>query len=170
MRTIIVSAYSCEPLKGSEPAVGWNWVLELGKRNRVHVITRANNQTVIEQHLPEEIGSNVVFHYYDTPDIIKNLKHKDKGLYFYNFCWQIGIVNVAKRIIRSEKVDYILHITFGSVWMPTFLPLLRPRFIWGPMGGGECVPFPFIGVLPFKQRIVQLFRYILNYTDRKSVV
>ena len=48
--------------------------------------------------------------------------------------------------------------------MPTFLPLLRPRFIWGPMGGGECVPFPFIGVLPFKQRIVQLFRYILNYT------
>ena len=63
MRTIIVSAYSCEPLKGSEPAVGWNWVLELGKRNRVHVITRANNQTVIEQHLPEEIGSNVVFHY-----------------------------------------------------------------------------------------------------------
>ena len=164
MRTIIVSAYSCEPLKGSEPAVGWNWVLELGKRNRVHVITRANNQTVIEQHLPEEIASNVVLHYYDTPDIIKNLKHKDKGLYFYNFCWQIGIVNVAKRIIRSEKVDYILHITFGSVWMPTFLPLLRPRFIWGPMGGGECVPFPFIGVLPFKQRIVQLFRYILNYT------
>ena len=164
MRTIIVSAYSCEPLKGSEPAVGWNWVLELGKRNRVHVITRANNQTVIKQHLPEEIASNVVFHYYDTPDIIKNLKHKDKGLYFYNFCWQIGIVNVAKRIIRSEKVDYILHITFGSVWMPTFLPLLRPRFIWGPMGGGECVPFPFIGVLPFKQRIVQLFRYILNYT------
>ena len=151
-------------MKGSEPAVGWNWVLELGKRNRVHVITRANNQTVIEQHLPEEIASNVVLHYYDTPDIIKNLKHKDKGLYFYNFCWQIGIVNVAKRIIRSEKVDYILHITFGSVWMPTFLPLLRPRFIWGPMGGGECVPFPFIGVLPFKQRIVQLFRYILNYT------
>ena len=151
-------------MKGSEPAVGWNWVLELGKRNRVHVITRANNQTVIEQHLPEKIASNVVLHYYDTPDIIKNLKHKDKGLYFYNFCWQIGIVNVAKRIIRSEKVDYILHITFGSVWMPTFLPLLRPRFIWGPMGGGECVPFPFIGVLPFKQRIVQLFRYILNYT------
>lgn len=164
MRNIIVSAYSCEPLKGSEPAVGWNWVLELGKRNRVHVITRANNQTVIEQHLPEEIAGNVVFHYYDTPDIIRNLKHKDKGLYFYNFCWQIGIVNVAKRIIRTEKVDYILHLTFGSVWMPTFLPLLRPKFIWGPMGGGECVPFRFIGVLPLKQRIVQLFRYILNYT------
>ena len=164
MRTLLVSAYSCEPLKGSEPAVGWNWVIELAKRNRVHVITRANNQTVIEQHLPNDIKGNIVFHYYDTPDIIKNLKHKDKGLYFYNFCWQIGIVGLAKSIIRKEKIDYILHLTFGSVWMPTFLPLLNPKFVWGPMGGGECVPFSFIGVLPLKQRIVQLFRYILNYT------
>ena len=164
MRTLLVSAYSCEPLKGSEPAVGWNWVIELAKRNRVHVITRANNKTVIEQHLPNDIKDNIVFHYYDTPDIIKNLKHKDKGLYFYNFCWQIGIVGLAKSIIRKEKIDYILHLTFGSVWMPTFLPLLNPKFVWGPMGGGECVPFSFIGVLPLKQRIVQLFRYILNYT------
>ena len=62
MRTLLVSAYSCEPLKGSEPAVGWNWVIELAKRNRVHVITRANNQTVIEQHLPNDIKGNIVFH------------------------------------------------------------------------------------------------------------
>mgnify|MGYP002589856836 FL=1 len=164
MRTILVSAYSCEPLKGSEPAVGWNWVLQLGKRNRVHVITRANNQRVIERHLPKNLSKNVMFHYYDTPAFIKKLKNKDKGLYFYNFCWQIGIVNVAKRIIQDEHVDYILHLTFGSMWMPTFLPFLSPKFIWGPMGGGECVPFSFIGVLPFKQRVVQMFRYILNYS------
>jgi len=164
MRTILVSAYSCEPLKGSEPAVGWNWVLQLGKRNKVHVITRANNQRVIERHLPKNLSKNVIFHYYDTPAFIKKLKNKDKGLYFYNFCWQIGIVNVAKRIIQDEHVDYILHLTFGSMWMPTFLPFLSPKFIWGPMGGGECVPFSFIGVLPFKQRVVQMFRYILNYS------
>lgn len=164
MRTIIVSAYSCEPLKGSEPAVGWNWVLQLGKRNRVHVITRANNQQVNEQHLPKELASNIIFHYYDTPAFIKKLKNKDRGLYFYNFCWQIGIINVAKRIIKKEHIDYILHLTFGSMWMPTFLPILSPKFIWGPMGGGESVPFSFISVLPFKQRVVQMFRYILNYS------
>lgn len=71
---------------------------------------------------------------------------------------------MAKRIIKEEHIDYILHLTFGSMWMPTFLPILSPKFIWGPMGGGECVPFSFIGVLPFKQRIVQMFRYILNYS------
>ena len=39
MRKILVSAYACEPYKGSEQAVGWNIVLELAKTNDVHVIT-----------------------------------------------------------------------------------------------------------------------------------
>lgn len=164
MRTLIVSAYACEPLKGSEPAVGWNWVLQLARRNRVHVITRANNQNVIEAYVPQNVAQNLVWHYYDTPYFIKRLKKRDKGLYFYNFCWQIGIVNVARRIAQKEHIDYAIHLTFGSIWMPTFLPFLNIPFIWGPMGGGECVPRPFLTVLPWKQRIVQYFRYLLNAT------
>ncbi len=164
MRNLIVSAYACEPLKGSEPAVGWHWVLQLAKRNRVHVITRANNQEPIEAHLPEEVANNIVFHYYDTPKIIRRLKKRDKGLYFYNFCWQIGVVNVARRIVKKEHIDYAIHLTFGSIWMPTFLPILKTPFIWGPMGGGECVPRSFLNVLPWKQRIIQWFRYFLNAT------
>lgn len=164
MRTLIVSAYACEPLKGSEPAVGWNWVLQLAQKNRVHVITRANNQEVIETHIPQGVKGNLIFHYYDTSNFIRVLKKRDKGLYFYNFCWQIGIVKVARSIARSEHIDYSIHLTFGSIWMPTFLPLLNIPFIWGPMGGGECVPLSFLSVMPWKQRIVQCCRYLLNAT------
>ena len=164
MRTLLVSAYACEPLKGSEPAVGWNWVLQLAKFNKVHVITRANNETIINQHLPVELKDNIKFHYYDTPNSIKRLKKKDKGLYFYYFCWQIGIVKLAKHIIQKEHVDYTIHLTFGSMWMPTFLPILKTRFIWGPMGGGECVPMSCLSILPWRQKIVQAFRYLLNAT------
>ncbi len=164
MRTLIISAYACEPLKGSEPAVGWNWVLQLAQRNRVHVITRSNNQEVIEKHLPQEVSNNLRFHYYDTPNFIKRLKRRDRGLYFYNFCWQIGIIKVAKLIAKREHVNYTIHLTFGSIWMPTFLPLLSIPFIWGPIGGGESVPRSFFSVLPWKQKIVQQFRYLLNAT------
>lgn len=162
MRTFIVSAYACEPLKGSEPAVGWNWVLQLAQNNKVHVITRANNQEVNEKHIPNEVSNNLTFHYYDTPNFIKKLKKRDKGLYFYNFCWQTGIVKIAKRIAKKEHVDYVMHLTFGSVWMPSFLYHLKEPFIWGPIGGGECVPRSFFSVLPWKQKIVQYFRYFLN--------
>lgn len=162
MKTILVSAYGCEPLKGSEPGVGWNWVLQMAKNNRIHIITRANNQEPIEKHLPKDIGRNIVFHYYDTPKFIKNLKNKAKGLYLYYFCWQIGIIPLVRNILKHEKVDYTMHLTFGSMWMPTFLPLFSTPFIWGPVGGGDCEPKSFIKVLPLKQRIMQSARYVMN--------
>lgn len=160
--TILVSAYGCEPLKGSEAGVGWNWVLQIARHNRVHVITRANNQELIEKHLPKGVKGNIVFHYYDTPKLIKNLKNKAKGLYCYYFCWQIGIIQVVRNILKHEKIDYTIHLTFGSIWMPTFLPLFSTPFIWGPVGGGDCEPKSFLRVLPLKQKIIQSARYAMN--------
>ena len=162
MKTILVSAYGCEPLKGSEPGVGWNWVLQMAKHNRLHVITRANNQDVIEAHLPDELKDRIIFHYYDTPDFIKRLKNKAKGLYFYYFCWQLGIIPLVRKILKSEKFDYTMHLTFGSMWMPTFLPLFNTPFIWGPVGGGDCEPKSFLKVLSLKQRLIQSARYLMN--------
>ena len=89
MRKILISAYACEPLKGSEQGVGWNWVMQMAKTNYLHVITRANNQEPIEKHLSRDIKDNITFHYYDTIPIIKGLKNKAKGLYLYYFFWQI---------------------------------------------------------------------------------
>ena len=165
MRTILVSAYGCEPLKGSEPGVGWNWVLQMAKYNKLHVITRANNQEIIEAHLPLDLKSNIVFYYYDTSNFIKQFKNKAKGLYFYYFFWQIGIISLAKKIIKNNPIDYTMHLTFGSMWMPTFLPFLKPSFIWGPVGGGDCEPRSFLKLLAPKQRFMQSFRYVMNKTS-----
>lgn len=162
MKTILISAYGCEPLKGSEAGVGWNWMLQLAKTNYLHVITRANNQDPIEAHLPQEFKDKITFHYYDTPNAIKRLKNKAKGLYFYYFCWQLGIIPLIRCILKQNKVDYTMHLTFGSMWMPTFLPLFKTPFIWGPVGGGDCEPKPFLKVLPLKQRIIQSMRYAMN--------
>ncbi|MDB9783028.1 glycosyltransferase [Winogradskyella sp.] len=164
MRTILISAYACEPLKGSEQGVGWNWVLQMAKHNKLHVITRANNQGPIETHLPKDVAENITFHYYDTHPFIKGLKNKAKGLYFYYFFWQLGIVQLTNRLKKENTFDYSIHLTMGSIWMPTFLPLLNIPFIWGPIGGGEGIPKPFLSMLPTKNRFVQTLRYFLKYT------
>ncbi len=164
MRSILVSAYACEPLKGSEPAVGWNWVLQMAKHNRIYVITRANNQQIIEENLPEDVAENISFYYYDASTFIKNLKNKDKRLYFYNFAWNIGLLPLARRIIKEHQIDYAMHLTFGSIWMPTFLYFLKIPFIWGPIGGGEGIPKSFIKIMPLGQRVIQSLRYVLNKT------
>ena len=45
---ILLSAYACEPVKGSEPGVGWNWVRQLSQFAELWVLTRANNRASIE--------------------------------------------------------------------------------------------------------------------------
>jgi glycosyltransferase involved in cell wall biosynthesis len=163
MRTLLISAYACEPLKGSEQGVGWNWVLQLARKNKLHVITRANNQSVIEAHLPADVTANITFHYYDTHRFFRALKKRAKGLYLYYFFWQIGIISIIHKILKSTEVDYSIHLTMGSLWMPTFLPFFKGPFIWGPLGGGEGIPKNFLSSLELKQRIVQSFRFVLKY-------
>ena len=48
---VLVSAYACEPGRGSEPGVGWHWVREIARFNEVWVITRMNNRKAIETAL-----------------------------------------------------------------------------------------------------------------------
>jgi hypothetical protein len=40
MKKILVSVFSIDPNKGSEPGVGWLWTTEIAKSNYVYVLTR----------------------------------------------------------------------------------------------------------------------------------
>ena len=73
---IFISAYACEPGKGSEPGIGWNVVNELAKYNEVHVLTRSNNRESIESALAEKTEATPVFHYYDLPKCLTFWKRK----------------------------------------------------------------------------------------------
>ncbi len=77
MKKIFVSAYACEPGKGSEPGIGWNVVNQLSRYFEVHVLTRANNREVIEAFYRENSPAFApVFHYYDLPRWLSFWKKK----------------------------------------------------------------------------------------------
>lgn len=69
---IFISAYACEPEKGSEPGIGWNVVNELAKYHEVHVLTRANNLDSIKAALPHD-GQNPIFYGYEVISKVFNL-------------------------------------------------------------------------------------------------
>ncbi len=162
MHTILVSAYGCEPYKGSESGVGWNWVIQMAKTNRLIVITRSNNREPIESFPNQECLANVSFYYYDCPQWIRRMKKKAQGLYLYYSFWQLGIIPLVKRLLKENDVNYTMHLSFGSMWMPTFLPLFGKAFIWGPVGGGDCEPMSFILTHGLKQRVMQTMRFGMN--------
>ena len=103
-KTILVSAYSCEPIEGGEAAVGWNIALQMAKRNKVHVITRRNLREKIEANYPKEVADNITFHYYDTPRWMRFYKRKERGMYLYYFLWQLGITGVIHRLKKEIEL------------------------------------------------------------------
>ncbi len=156
-KTILVSAYGCEPNKGSEPGLGWDWVSELAKYNKVIVITRSNNRVAIES---VKVNENLRFYYYDVSPRITFWKKGEKGIYLYYFLWQIGCYKLAKKIFKEESIDLAISLTFGTIWLPTLLYKLPCKFVWGPLGGGEGVPKELQSVLNGKQRFYEFIRYV----------
>jgi glycosyltransferase involved in cell wall biosynthesis len=163
-RRLLVSAYGCEPGKGSEQGVGWNWILQLAELAELVVITRSNNRKAIEAGLPEEFSGRIRFVYYDLPDRLRSFKRKERGFYLYYLMWQWGAYRLMLPELKKQPFDYAMHLTFGSVWLPTFMHRLPVPFIWGPVGGGEAVPWGLISSLPLKDRFVQYARYLLMKT------
>lgn len=134
---VLMSAYACEPNKGSEPGVGWNWALQMAKWNEVYVITRSNNRKSIETFLQEHPIEHLHFYYYDCVAWKKKMKKLPNGIFIYYKMWQKEILPIAKKIVKNEKIDIIHHITFNEFRTPGKLYQLPVPFVWGPIGGGQ---------------------------------
>lgn len=137
---VLISAYACEPDKGSEPGVGWNWAVQLSRFHKVWVITRGNNRDSIENELHRSPKPNLHFVYVDLPRWLSFWKKGQKGIYVYYVLWQVWAYRRARSLQAAERFDAVHHVTFGTVWLPTFMTLLNVPFIWGPIGGAETVP------------------------------
>src|SRR5712672_875198 len=140
---VLLSAYACEPEKGSEPAVGWMWVQQIARFHQVWVITRANNRMPIEKSLSKQPLPNVHWVYFDLPRWASFWKRKQRGVHIYYYLWQLAIYFVARKLHRKTAFDIVHHITLGQYWVPSFLALLPVPFFWGPGGGGESAPWTF---------------------------
>ncbi len=161
---VLLSAYACEPGKGSEPGVGWNWVRMISEIvKEVWVITRANNRPVIKKALAQKPMPNVHWVYFDLPSWASFWKKGQRGVHLYYYLWQIGIYFLAKRLYWQVGFDLVQHVTFVNYWMPSFLSLLPGPFVWGPVGGGESAPKIFYRTFSWRGRIYEYLRSLARW-------
>ena len=94
---VLLSAYACEPNKGSEPGIGWHWVLEVTRLGHdVWVLTRANNRETIERASPGLPNLHIVYH--DPPAWVARLKKKGPFLQLYYAWWQWSAYRRARQL------------------------------------------------------------------------
>lgn len=139
---ILISAYACEPLKGSEPGVGWNLSVALAQRHHITIVTRLKNKESIKNYLNIHPTENIEFFYYDLPQWGLKLK-KMFGTQLYYILWNLMLISKIKRWIKKHPIDLIHHITFNQYRTPAFGFFINKPFVFGPIGGAELIDTAF---------------------------
>ena len=156
---VLLSAYSCEPGKGSEPGIGWNIAREIAKYHKVWVLTRPDESgSAIEAELARNPVPNLNFVYFTLPVWGNGWRWGNGSMQLHYYLWQIQAYFVACRLHREIGFDLVQHVTFGRYWGPSFLSLLPVPFIWGPVGGGESAPKSFWQDFSLKGKIYETIR------------
>jgi glycosyltransferase involved in cell wall biosynthesis len=145
MKTILASVYSVNPYKGSEEGMGWNYVYQAARFNRILAVTRENNRMPLERFMrenPDAVYQNIHFLYYDLPYWARFWKKGSRGVIFYYLLWQYFL----PAFVRKQRVqfDIVHNMNFHNDWSPSFLWKLGKPFIWGPVGHHPLIPSVFL--------------------------
>jgi len=140
---VCISAYACDPTRGSEPGIGWNIVREVARRHRVWAVTRRKNEAVISAELHRAPLPKLRMVYVDLPKPLLVWKKGAVGIEGYYWLWQHLSRRLVDDLHRTVRLDLTQHVTFGRYWTSTALACVPPPFIWGPVGGGETAPAAF---------------------------
>ncbi|MFD2602753.1 glycosyltransferase family 4 protein [Flavobacterium suzhouense] len=157
-RTILASCYAVNPYKGSEDAMGWNFVMQIARFNKVIAVTRENNREAIERFMainPASEYSNITFLYFDLPYYMRFWKKGSRGAILYFYLWQKGIVSFVKK--QKLSFDIAHNVNFHNDWTPSFLWKLNKPLVWGPVGHHPLIPKMY------------LRPYSLNYSIKDSL-
>ena len=180
MKKVLVSAYACEPNVGSEPGVGWNWVLKMAQQHEeVHVVTRTGDRQIdkegnkyvrpskanIEAELAKmDNTGHIHFHYFDLPDKISNLERSTAGDMLNVYLWEIMAFFFMLKRFKRKEFDLVQKVTIVSHRFPSFAWFFGKKYIHGPIAGGERYPLKLLSIFTKKNRMKELIRYFFQMT------
>ncbi len=163
---VLISAYACEPDKGSEPGAGWQWVVAAAREHDVCVLTRTNNRSTIEAFLASDPSTSARFVYLDLPRWARFWKRGSRGLRLYYALWQLLAMTVARRLNRSRAVRCGSPFDVCQRMAPALTCFTGPPFLLGPVGGGPQVPRRLYGALGMRGTALELLRLVARAASR----
>ncbi len=171
---LLVCAYACNPFRGSEEAVGWEWVTRLARDHDVTVLTAGFNQREIEEQRdasPRIRYCYVPARWWDYQPVGCWKKIEQSALKplmnFAYVAWQKRALRVAREILSTERFDVVHQLTYVGYRFPGRLWTLGLPFVWGPIGGLENTPWPLLPAMGVRGATFYAGRNLVNAAQRR---
>jgi glycosyltransferase involved in cell wall biosynthesis len=170
---VLVCAFACNPLHGSEDGVGWGWVDALARLHEVWVLTAAFHRSALEGVLcrySEKYSRLHLVYVEEKPwhyrpnaiwDKIERSMLKPVMNWAYR-CWLGDAYRVGKELHREISFDLAHQLTFVGFRFPGHLWKLGIPFVWGPIGGLENTPWHLLPTMGAQGAIYYGVRNVVN--------
>lgn len=172
---ILITAIHCAPEKGSEHGVGWNFFKGISEFHDVILIC---NDHLYIQGVKDFINSeegkkrNIQLYLVKRKGEYQGLTRFFPFFYYKAYKkWQKNVFNLVCKLIETDKIDIIHHITNITFREPGYLWKLDKPFVWGPISILGYEPIRFLSVFNWKEGIKNILRRItclfqINFSKR----
>ena len=138
---LLLSLYTCEPEKGSEPGAGYALLRAAAAFGECWVLTRSNNLTQLKSAFAAAPSAYPVhFIGVEGPRWLLSLKRRFGFIIPYYVVWQRRAGRMATALDRAIDFDLVHHGTFSSFWLPVGVSHVDKPLIVGPVSGGTTTP------------------------------
>ena len=170
---VLVSAYACNPYRGSEHGVGWGWVTMIAKHHEVWVLTAEFQRKDIEQELTRSPELSRGLHFCFVPakpwfyhpskrwERIENSALKPI-MNLVDSLWLRAAYKSALELSREVDFDLAHQLTWVGFRFPGHLWRMGLPFVWGPIGGLENTPWRLLPLLGVKGALYYGARNTIN--------
>ena len=133
--------------------------------NQLLVLTRSQSETMEFQ----SENPNFKFHKIDVPKFFVHLARvipfEEQFIYLV---WNVVANIEMRKLILTNKFDYIHHATYSGDWNPCQAIYLRgQKIVWGPIGGAQQIPFRHFHNLGFRGAVKQVLYLAITIPMRQ---
>lgn len=179
---VLISAQAVSPSRGSEPGLGWNLISRLAQWHDVTVICSPSSHSSDEEAYREEIDAyfekwgaipGLSFHFIESPLLCYLLQYETgirrRTVYYIGYnAWQRKVYRVASELHAKKPFDIIHHLNITGYREPGYLWKLSAPFVWGPVTGAADIPFSYLPLMGWGDRIYYAVRNVQNMIQKHA--
>lgn len=167
---VLVSVFAFSPVKGSEFAIGWDYVRAIAAHHQVWAIARSTEKDETDAYLRQHPDAmpTITVHYVPWTDMQFNFPLWEIPFSVLYRRWHWQAYQLASTLDAKINFDLIHHITATGFREPGFLWKLNKPYIWGPVGGLQYFPVHLLKAVPWRVRPFLVAKNVSTYLAMRS--